>query len=70
MAEITMPRLNASPVARRLAARRGVALDGLTGSGPGGRVVKADIERAAQHDAVVEAPAAVAAGARGEVTVE
>ena len=70
MAEITMPRLKASPVARRLAARRGVALDGLTGSGPGGRVVKADIERAAQHDAVVEAPAAVAAGARGEVTVE
>ena len=65
-----MPRLNASPVARRLAARRGVALDGLTGSGPGGRVVKADIERAAQHDAVVEAPAEVAAGARGEVTVE
>jgi pyruvate dehydrogenase E2 component (dihydrolipoamide acetyltransferase) len=52
---------NASPVARRLAARLGVTLDGLSGSGPGGRVVKADVERAAQ-------PAPVEAG--DEVTVE
>lgn len=52
---------NASPVARRLAARLGVTLDGLSGSGPGGRVVKADVERAAQ-------PGPVEAG--DEVTVE
>ena len=52
---------NASPVARRLAARLGVTLDGLSGSGPGGRVVKADVERAAQ-------PGAVEAG--DEVTVQ
>jgi pyruvate dehydrogenase E2 component (dihydrolipoamide acetyltransferase) len=36
-----------SPAARRLAANRGIALDGLTGSGPGGAIVSADIERAA-----------------------
>ena len=38
----------ASPLARRLAADRGVALDGLTGSGPKGRIVRIDVERAAQ----------------------
>jgi pyruvate dehydrogenase E2 component (dihydrolipoamide acetyltransferase) len=43
---------NASPVARRLAARLGVTLDGLSGSGPAGRVVKADVERAAQRGSV------------------
>lgn len=36
-------RLPVSPYARRLAAERGVALDGLVGSGPGGRLVAADI---------------------------
>ena len=52
---------NASPVARRLAARLGVTLDGLSGSGPAGRVVKADVERAAQRSSV---------DAGDEVTVE
>jgi pyruvate dehydrogenase E2 component (dihydrolipoamide acetyltransferase) len=37
----------ASPAARRLARERGVALGGLTGSGPGGAVLYADVERAA-----------------------
>ena len=37
----------ASPAARRLARERGVSLDSLKGSGPGGRVVLADVERAA-----------------------
>lgn len=37
----------ASPAARRLAAERGIALTAVTGSGPGGAVLLADIERAA-----------------------
>jgi pyruvate dehydrogenase E2 component (dihydrolipoamide acetyltransferase) len=36
-----------SPAARRLAAERGVDIAGLAGSGPGGSVVRADVERAA-----------------------
>jgi pyruvate dehydrogenase E2 component (dihydrolipoamide acetyltransferase) len=35
--------IRASPVARRLAAQHGVELAGLTGSGPGGRIVEADV---------------------------
>ncbi len=40
-------RIKASPVARRLAGERGVDLASLQGSGPGGRIVKADVEAAA-----------------------
>jgi len=41
-------RLRASPVARRMAGEMGVELAGLEGSGPGGRIVKADVEAAAE----------------------
>ncbi|HRP22046.1 MAG TPA: pyruvate dehydrogenase complex dihydrolipoamide acetyltransferase [Alicycliphilus sp.] len=51
-------RLRASPLARRLAAQRGVDLSRLQGSGPGGRIVRIDVERA---QAVAPAPAPVAA---------
>ncbi len=37
-------RVKASPLARRVARETGVDLVGLTGSGPGGRIVKADVE--------------------------
>ena len=40
-------RVKASPVARRMAREAGVDLDSLSGSGPGGRIVKADVEAAA-----------------------
>ena len=40
-------RPKASPVARRIAKERGIDLAHLQGSGPAGRVVKADVERAA-----------------------
>src|SRR3954469_12736571 len=40
-------RLKASPLARRLAEARGIDLESLAGSGPGGRIVKADIDGAA-----------------------
>ena len=48
--------MKASPLARRLAQAQNIELSGLTGSGPGGRIVKADIEAAAG-----KAPAARAA---------
>lgn len=43
------------PIARRLAEELGVDLAAIAGSGPGGRVVKADVEAAAQNGAVVAA---------------
>jgi pyruvate dehydrogenase E2 component (dihydrolipoamide acetyltransferase) len=39
-------RVRSSPLARRLASERGVELTGVQGSGPGGRVIKRDIEAA------------------------
>jgi pyruvate dehydrogenase E2 component (dihydrolipoamide acetyltransferase) len=41
-------RVKASPVARRMAREMGVELARLEGSGPGGRIVKADVEAAAK----------------------
>jgi pyruvate dehydrogenase E2 component (dihydrolipoamide acetyltransferase) len=41
-------RVRSSPLARRLASERGVELDGVQGSGPGGRIVKRDVEAAAE----------------------
>jgi len=40
-------RIHASPVARRLAAELGVSLAAVSGSGPHGRIVRADVEAAA-----------------------
>jgi len=42
-AKPTGERVKSSPLARKVAAERGVALDGLAGSGPGGRIVVKDI---------------------------
>jgi pyruvate dehydrogenase E2 component (dihydrolipoamide acetyltransferase) len=47
----------ASPTARRLAAERGIALDALTGSGPGGAILRSDVERAAAQMAPPRASA-------------
>jgi pyruvate dehydrogenase E2 component (dihydrolipoamide acetyltransferase) len=44
-------RVKASPLARRIAREMGIDLDGLTGSGPGGRIVKADVEVAGSKPA-------------------
>ena len=41
-------RILASPLARRLAEQGGIDLSGLEGSGPNGRIVKADVEAAAK----------------------
>jgi pyruvate dehydrogenase E2 component (dihydrolipoamide acetyltransferase) len=47
-------RVKASPLARRIAADKGVDLSGIAGSGPNGRIVKADLENA---PAAAEKPA-------------
>jgi pyruvate dehydrogenase E2 component (dihydrolipoamide acetyltransferase) len=74
-------RVKASPIARRLARDRGLDLAAISGSGPGGRIVKADVERAGEGapeaaPAPAAAPAAPTAGtrerpetAKGEVEV-
>jgi pyruvate dehydrogenase E2 component (dihydrolipoamide acetyltransferase) len=48
--------VRASPLARRIASESGVDLRGLTGSGPGGRIVKADVV-GAPANAAAEVPA-------------
>jgi pyruvate dehydrogenase E2 component (dihydrolipoamide acetyltransferase) len=63
-------RIKASPVARRIASERGVDLAALTGSGPEGRIVKADVLAVEAGVAASGAPpAATAGGAKGDVTV-
>jgi dihydrolipoyllysine-residue acetyltransferase component of pyruvate dehydrogenase complex, mitochondrial len=58
-----MPRVAATPIARRLAQERGIPLAQVKGSGPEGRIVRADIDNykgasgAAAADATATAPA-------------
>jgi pyruvate dehydrogenase E2 component (dihydrolipoamide acetyltransferase) len=71
-------RVKASPVAKRMAREMGVELGELKGSGPGGRIVKADVEAAAKGGAATAeaeappkeaeeaAPAPAAAGEAGD----
>lgn len=54
-----------SPLARRRAREAGVSLDGVVGTGPGGRVVRRDVDRLV---AAASAAAAVPAAARGTAT--
>ena len=56
-------RIKASPLARRLAEAQGIDLSMLTGSGPGGRIVRADLGKAAGGAMAVPAPATTAAPA-------
>jgi len=73
-------RLRVSPLARRLAESKGVDLQSLSGSGPGGRIVKADVLAAAERgpsakpakDASKGAPAAAPAwfGGNGSAIAE
>jgi len=63
-------RVKASPIARRMAREKGLELTSLRGTGPGGRIVKADVESATPTAAPEAAPAAApepaAATAKGE----
>ena len=68
-------RVKASPVARRIATEMGLDLAAVAGSGPEGRIVKADVLAASTSAPAPPAAAAAAAsggdasGAKGEVTV-
>src|SRR3954452_24793856 len=61
-------RVKASPLARRIARERGIDLTNVAGTGPEGRVVAEDVERAAATGA--PAPIAVPAAVSQEVEVE
>ncbi len=75
-------RVKASPIARRMAREMGLELAGVKGTGPGGRIVKADVEAAAKQEEPEpepkeeeapkkeKAPAASSDSGRGEVTHE
>ena len=56
-------RVKASPLAKKIAAEKGIALSGIQGSGEGGRIIKKDIESAGSAPAAV---AAVSAAPLGE----
>jgi pyruvate dehydrogenase E2 component (dihydrolipoamide acetyltransferase) len=71
-------RIKASPLARRIAGQSGIDLRGLTGSGPGGRIVKADVlapAAGAPADAALDTASAAArvaarAGAAGQPSAD
>jgi len=54
-------RVKASPIARRIAKEKGLDLAALAGSGPGGRIVKADVERAVEAGPIPAAAPVAAA---------
>ena len=62
-------RVKASPLARRIARERGIDLAQLRGTGPEGRIVAEDVERAEIAPAVAPTPAAAPAPPPGEVEV-
>ncbi|HEX2802739.1 MAG TPA: pyruvate dehydrogenase complex dihydrolipoamide acetyltransferase [Sphingomicrobium sp.] len=63
-------RVKASPLARRIAEEKGVDLSSIQGSGPGGRVVKADLEAAPAKAAAPKAAPAAAPVEPGETPHE
>jgi pyruvate dehydrogenase E2 component (dihydrolipoamide acetyltransferase) len=58
-------RIYASPLAKRIAAEKGVDLSGVTGTGPRGRIVKSDVENAKPGAVKPVAGAPAAAGGAG-----
>ena len=62
-------RIVASPLARRIAADKGVDLAALKGSGPNGRIVRADVEDARPAPVVASAPAVAPAAKPAAVSV-
>jgi len=62
-------RIVASPLARRIAADKGVDLATLQGSGPNGRIVRADVEDARPAPAPASAPATAPAARPAAVSV-
>jgi pyruvate dehydrogenase E2 component (dihydrolipoamide acetyltransferase) len=54
-------RVKASPLAKKIAAEKGVVLAGVAGTGPGGRILRADVLAAAARPAPVAASASAGA---------
>ena len=63
-------RVKSSPLARRLASERGVDLGAMQGSGPGGRIIKRDIETAAAGAGQATARAATPIRPRSDADFE
>jgi pyruvate dehydrogenase E2 component (dihydrolipoamide acetyltransferase) len=63
-------RIKASPLARRIAGDKGIDLSAVQGSGPGGRIVKADLEKAPEKAAAAPAAKAAAPAEPGEIPHE
>ncbi len=63
----TAARIKASPLARRMATERGLDLSVVAGSGPGGRIIRRDVEaaKAVPHPTVAPAPAPAQGPAEG-----
>ena len=61
-------RIKASPLARRIAADMGIDLARVAGSGPGGRIVKADVENYKAQPQLPSLPAAPPAAAVSQAT--
>jgi pyruvate dehydrogenase E2 component (dihydrolipoamide acetyltransferase) len=63
-------RVKASPIARRMASELGVELAQLEGSGPGGRIVKADVQAASEAGTATKGDEAQADGAEAEAATQ
>ncbi|MEL0304865.1 MAG: biotin/lipoyl-containing protein, partial [Rhodobiaceae bacterium] len=63
-------RIFASPLARRIAAERGVDLAALSGSGPHGRILRRDVEAASVSAPAVATRTAAVAAIQGDSRVE
>lgn len=59
-------RPNATPVAKRTALEFGLSLHGIAGTGPGGRITREDVQKAAESGAPAQQPAA---GGKGDVSI-
>lgn len=62
-------RLAGSPIVRRLARERGIDLAGVTGSGPGGRIVRRDLDRIPASGPAPVVPRPASAGGRLDPTI-
>ncbi len=61
-------RIKASPLARRIAADKGIDLSRVQGSGPGGRIVKSDVENLRAQPQLPPLPTAPPTAATGQAT--
>jgi len=52
-------KMKLSPLARKLAEKHGIDITGIDGTGPGGRIVKRDIQKAIKMEKVLQAPVTI-----------